>query len=245
MQDQLLFAIAPWLAALFCVLALTVRYVQGRRSSVPVETVARRRHEPADGLTRWWRYSIAILFLGHLLAVVFPGGLLLWNRQPLRLIVLESVGLIAGSLALACMAAPATRREWWTQRRYAQSPSDVVAATLVLLELVSGVALALGYRWASSWSGVTLTPYLHSLVGFRPSVVLVADMPFVVKLHVFCAFAILAVMPLSGLARTLVVAIRDLAYVTLAPVTFVRRPVWYARRGWTGRVRPPLGDEEM
>ena len=148
--------------------------------------------------------------------------------------------MIAGSVALVSLLATAVRRHWWAERRHALSPGDVIAATLILLELISGVALAVRYRWASSWSGVTLTPYLHSLVGLRPSVVLVAHMPFVVKLHVFCAFAILAVTPLTGLAGAVLVALLD-----MAPVMLVRRPVGYARRGWSARMRPPIGDGEI
>jgi nitrate reductase gamma subunit len=75
--------------------------------------------------------------------------------------------------------------------------------------------------------------------------VLVARMPFVVKLHVFCAFAILAVMPLTGLARMVVVAVRDLTYAAVTLVTLVWRPVWYARRIWAARIRPTIGDGEM
>ena len=244
MRDQLLFAIAPSLAALACLLTATMRYVQTRRSLEAAETTT-RADEPAVGLTAWWRYSIAVVFLGHVLGIGFPGSLLLWNRHPLRLIALESVGLIAGTIALASLIAMAVPRRWWTDRRYLQSSADVIMATLILLELVSGLALAVRYRWASSWSGVTLTPYLRSLVALKPSVVLVARMPFVVKLHVFCAFAILAVMPLTGLARMVVVALRDLTYAAVAPITLVWRPVWYARRIWAARIRPTIGDREM
>jgi nitrate reductase gamma subunit len=244
MRDQFLFAIAPWLAALCCLLTASVQYLGSRQTSESAETDTHWQG-PADGLTKWWRYSIAVVFLGHVLAVAFPGSLLLWNRQLLRLIVLESVGLIAGSVALVCVVALAVRRQWWRECRDPLGPADAIAATLILLDIISGLALAVRYRWASSWSGVTLTPYLHSLVGFKPSVVLIAHMPFVVKLHVFSAFAVLAVMPLTGLARTLVVALRQLAYVAVAPLALVWRPIWYARRVGAARVRPPIGGGEM
>lgn len=231
MRDQFLFAIAPRLAVLTCLLTAAVRYGRNRRAGEPAEATT-RWHEPAEGLRAWWRYSIAVVILGHVLAAASPGALLLWNREPLRLVVLESVGLIAGSIALVCVVATAVRR-----RRYMQSPVDVIATTLVLLELVSGVVLALRYRWASSWSVVTLTPYLYSLVGFRPSVVLLAHMPLVVKLHVFCAFAIVAAMPLTELARVVMVALRDVSRLMSAPVTPSRLPARYARRVWSARVR--------
>jgi nitrate reductase gamma subunit len=239
MRDQFLFAIAPRLAVLTCLLTAAVRYGRNRRAGEPAETTT-RWHEPAEDLRAWWRYSIAVVILGHVLAVASPGVLLLWNRQALRLVGLESVGLIAGSIALVCVVATVLRR-----RRYMQSPVDVIAATLVVLELVSGLVLAVRYRWASSWSVVTLTPYLYSLVAPRASVVLLAHMPFVVKLHVFCAFAIIAATPLTVLAGVVMVALRDLARLMTTPVTLSWLPVWYARRVWAARARPPIGDGEM
>jgi nitrate reductase gamma subunit len=235
MRDQIVFGVAPWIAAFSFLMTAAVRYVQSRGGE-PTET-ATGRMDATDGLSAWSRYSIALVCLGHVVAVAFPTALLLWNRDPLRLIALEAVGLIAAAVALVALIAAAIQRKWWTDLRYVQSPSDVVAATLILLEVISGIAIAVRYRWASSWSAVTLTPYLRTLVGFTPSTVLVAHMPFLVKLHLFSGFALFGVLPLTRLARSLALTLRDLVQVTVAPVTSVWRPAWYSREVGTRQIR--------
>jgi nitrate reductase gamma subunit len=240
MRDQLLFILTPWVAAVTSLVAAAIRYVQYRRGDQAIEPTTRS----TTGLSPWWQYSIAVVLLGHVLAIAFPDALLLWNRQLVRLIALESVGVIAAGVALVSCIGLAIQQKWWTDQRDLPSPFDVIAATLIVLQLVSGIAIAVRYRWASSWSAVTLTPYLHSLV-LKPSIVLVAHMPVVVKLHVFCAFALLGVMPLTRFARTFFAALRDLVRLTGAPVTVAWRPVWHGRRVEATRARRPFGDEEM
>jgi nitrate reductase gamma subunit len=215
MRDQLLFVVVPRLAALCCLVAILIGLTRGRGNAPqqpPAEPV-----EPGRGLFRLWRYAIAVVLAGHVLAFAFPGTVLLWDRQFPRLIVLESVGLAAGIVALVSLFLTSARH----LHRNASS-FDTIAATLLILQIVSGLTIAVRYRWASSWAEVTLTPYLQSLFGLRPSVVLVARMPFVVQMHVFCAFAILAIVPL-----TLVSPIASARHLGLSFAAVLRR--WRAR----------------
>jgi nitrate reductase gamma subunit len=197
-RDQILFVVVPRLAALCCLSALVIAYF-GRSHT-------RDRREPVAGerkfghsLSRWWRYSIGLVLVGHLVGIAFPGAVMLWDRQLARLVLLECLGVTAGSVALLSLLLIPIRRS-----PSSRSAFDIIAATLILLEVGSGLAVAVRYRWASSWAEVTLTPYVHSLLRFKPSVVLVAHMPFLVQLHVFCAFAILAVGPLTTTAGLLI-----------------------------------------
>lgn len=191
MRDELLYVVVPRLAALCCLFAVVMTCLVRRRPSERRKP-AGENDESSDALSRCWRYSIAVVLLGHVLALAFPGTVMLWDRQLLRLVLLECVGVTAGSVALLSLILSPARH--LRQRR---SSFDIVAATVIFLEVVSGLAVAVRYRWASSWAEVTLTPYLHSLLGLKPSVVLVARMPFLVQLHVFCAFAVLAITPLT------------------------------------------------
>jgi nitrate reductase gamma subunit len=205
MRDQFLFDVAPRLAVLSAVLALIVQCTRilGRRA---VGRVRDGAENPADGLTACWRVSMAVILLGHVVAFAIPGEVLVWDRQPLRLLVLESAGWLAGGLALGCFIGMAIRRRSFMASRDPASPLEAIASTLVLLEVVSGLAIATEYRWASSWSAVTLVPYVYSLTGARPSLLLVTSMPFLVKLHVFAAFAVVGVLPWTGLGREAVLA---------------------------------------
>jgi nitrate reductase gamma subunit len=198
MRDEILFVVVPRLAALCCLSALVMTYF-GRSGTSDRQESVLADSKFGQGLARWWRYSIGLVLVGHLVGLAFPGAVMLWDRQLARLVLLECLGVTAGSVALLSLLLIPIGRS-----RSSRSPFDIIAATLVLLEVGSGLAVAVRYRWASSWAEVTLTPYLHSLLGLKPSVVLVAHMPFLVQLHVFCAFTILAIGPLTTTAGFLI-----------------------------------------
>jgi nitrate reductase gamma subunit len=146
-------------------------------------------------------FAIAAL---HLLLLFAPNAVLRWNRQTPRLLMLEAVGFVAGVL---CSIASAGRlwRHLADRTDDERSLPTTVALTLVLVATLSGAALAAAYRWASSWSVVTLTPYVVSLLRLAPREELIAATPFIVRLHVFCAFPLVAVLVftwLGSLAQT-------------------------------------------
>jgi nitrate reductase gamma subunit len=227
-----LFVVTPYIAVLAAVPVGIVRYVlrrgQPEHASIEVTTGGRSGLMDAACCT-----AIALVALGHLLAFAFPDYVLLWNRQPSRLFVLEGLGVIAGSLALAGLLAtlmPALRA---SGQRGAPSLLDVIAGTLALIAVTSGIAIAVFYRWASIWSGVTLVPYLHSLLRLEPSTSLITRLPFLVRLHVFCAFDLLAVAPFSRPGLLLGARCDRVTRRTLAPVSHLIRPVWCAVQEWS------------
>lgn len=190
MSDDALFIVAPYVAAASLVVFSLVRFALLR------DWIAAARTQPSGVpvVHAIWRWAIAFVLLGHLLAIAFPGPILMWNRQPLRLLVLEGAGLLAGVAALLGLLAAALQRHSTSAR---VSPLQVIVTTLASVQVGSGIAVAVLYRWASSWSEVTLTPYVRSLLLTHPAVVLVADMPALVRLHVFCAFAVVAALPFT------------------------------------------------
>src|SRR5918911_1698885 len=157
MRDQLLFVVAPGLAALRCVTSLLMMYVTGRRGEARPP-----RSTPDDEagvvLPTWGRCAIGIVLIGHALAFAFPGTILRWDRQLLRLIVLESIGLTTATVALVSLFLTSVRH----LRRHPSSFASI-STTLLLLQVLSGLTIAVRYRWASSWAEVTLTPYVRSL----------------------------------------------------------------------------------
>jgi nitrate reductase gamma subunit len=208
MSDEFLFIVAPGLSlALLVSLSLCCALRrQPERGGEETERTA--------GARTIWRWAIAIVLAGHLLAFAFPAGVLAWNRQPLRLFILEGTGLAAGIVALFGLTTVLVRRA--LDNRDAPSPAEVVAGTFICIEVVSGLAVAVFYRWGSSWSVVTLGPYLLSLVRLEPAVRLVADMPFPVRLHVFCAFAVVASLPFTRLAGTVISSLTRRIHSTVA-----------------------------
>lgn len=236
MQDQLLFVVMPAAAVLVALSAGLVRYIRWHRQ--PAATRLRLTADESTGAAGIWRWAIAIVLLGHLLAFAFPASVLLWNRQPVRLLLLEGTGLLGGGLALAGFLAMLVKRVLANGGPGAHSVVQVVAGTLIAIEMISGLAIAILYRWASSWSGVTLVPYLLSLLHMQPAVALVASLPFLVRLHVVCAFALLAVAPFTGTVRFVFVPLDRVTAWIFAPVAALGRPAWSSLESWTaGRVR--------
>jgi hypothetical protein len=79
--------------------------------------------------------------------------------------------------------------------------------SLLFTTLLSGSLTAVLLRWGSEWGAATLAPYMLSLLRGRPAVVLAIGMPFLVRLHVFSAFASLAMFPATDAASVLVAAL--------------------------------------
>jgi nitrate reductase gamma subunit len=166
--------------------------------------------------------ALAVVALEHLLLLVAPQAVLRWNADVRRLFVLEAVGAVAGC---ACVAA--SLLALWRQLFSKTSDDTSIARTLNLsvasLMMVSGVAMALAYRWASSWSAVTLTPYVLSLSSTQPRVDLVASTPFLVRLHVLGAFASIALLPFADTFAAFAARVRR-SYGEIAALVSRARP---------------------
>jgi nitrate reductase gamma subunit len=206
MNRNLLFSAWPYIGAALFATGIAVRFALERKNATAVKEEMSEAWAVFRG-SWWWRVSVIALLLVHAGALLFPQTLLAWNRRPERLYVLEAFALTA---ALAALAGGATLL-WRHLGRSNRSPitelSDTVFIALLLVAICSGFLMAVLYRWASSWGALILTPYIVSLLHAKPAGELAAQMPFMVRLHVFSTFAAIAVLPLTRLAAFLVFAI--------------------------------------
>jgi len=151
-----------------------------------------------------WCLSLLVLLLAHVVEMLFPSKILLWDSVPLRLYALEGFAFVAGLLGLAGY----TVRVWRYLRRSGASviseTADAAFFALLFLGLLSGLLIAVLYRWGSSWGVVTLAPYVLSILRGEPAVEFVTRMPFLVRLHIFSAFAGLAVFPFTRMASLMI-----------------------------------------
>ncbi len=220
MRNQFLFVWAPRLALASAILALVVQGWKTARARIGIESDWEAEYRPQGGLAAAsWRLSIVLVAAGHVIATASPGLMLVWNREFGRLFALEFMGWFAGATAVGSFIVMAARQRYAPDGR-GSSPTGVIAATLVLVALVSGLASAVVYRWASYWSAVTLTPYLHSVLWTHASPALVASMPALVKLHVFSAFGSVALVPWTAASRELIAALVSRARAA------AMRPAW-------------------
>jgi nitrate reductase gamma subunit len=169
-----------------------------------------------------FHYGIVIVLLGHLAALLLPGGLRLWNAVPIRLYLLEATGLALGLWALIGLAVLLWRRLSEKRVQVVTTPMDVVILVLLLISVITGVLTASVYRFGSSWFTVVFTPYVWSVLILRPLVSLVAPLPWVIKLHVVNFFVLLAVFPFSRLI-----------HIATYPIGYLIRPwqivIWNRR----------------
>jgi len=170
-----------------------------------------------------------VVFLGHLVAFLLPEATLAWNSQPMRLIILEGTAFIFGLTVLIGLAALMYRRFTNPRIRAVTTPMDVGIELLLLAQVILGVWIALGYRWGSSWFAADLTPYLWSLVKFSPEAGAVFALPWVIKLHIVGAFAIVFMVPFTRLA-----------HVIVAPINYIVRPYQQVIWNWDRKaIRDP------
>jgi len=232
MRDYLLFAVAPYVAVLTFVLVCAVRYLARRNPSIRERRPGRQGDGPVPRIA--WRAALMVVAFGHLMAFVFPDYLLGWDRRLGRMIAVEVVGLIAGTVAASALFFALIRLLRAHRQQGTSSPFDVVAGTLGVVATISGVSVAVLYRWGSSWAEVTLAPYLRSLVRLDPTTALVTHLPFLVKLHVVCAFVLLAALAFSDLSRLVLAPMDRLARLVFEPLgdrARATRPALAARVG--------------
>jgi nitrate reductase gamma subunit len=217
MKTAFLFQTWPYAAVMAFVSGIAARYL-----GMPEPTSA-KRHWPLDTRDLFRRtavlqISLFLLLLGHLAGLLSPQRVLLWNSIPLRLYALEILGFGIGLSALGGWAFLTWRHLRRSETSIARQAADALFSSLLFTTLLSGSLTAILFRWGSSWGVITLTPYVVSLLRGRPTVELVAGLPFLVRLHVFSAFATLAALPATRLAPVLVVGVSRGLRLILSPV---------------------------
>ncbi len=221
--DLLLFGVLPFIVAVAFVPATVYRY-RARAftySSLSSQFLENQQH--------FWSLvpfhdGILVVLAGHLLAFLIPRQLLAWNSVPIRLYALEITGLIFGALSLIGLSAAMVRRFTTSKVRHVTTASDWVLFALLMLQIASGIAVAVFHPWGSSWFAAALTPYLWSLVKLNPNLTAVAALPLLVKFHIVNAYLVIGYFPFTRLVHVLVI---PNPYLWRRPqvVRWYRRPV--------------------
>ena len=176
-----------------------------------------------------FHFGILVVFLGHLIAFLFPGATLAWHSSAARLIADEVVIFTFGLAVLIGLRGLFIRRLLRPRIWVVTSRMDIVIELLLIAQVVLGLWIALGYRWGYYWFASDMSPYLWSIVKLNPQIDAIGAMPWVIKTHIVGAFLILGMIPFTRLVHFLV-----------APFHYIWRPyqrvVWYWDRA---RVRDP------
>ncbi len=222
------FAALPYIAAACLIVGMIIRY---RSTGYKVSSLSSQFLESKQ---LFWgavpfHWGIVVLFLGHLIAFLIPSAVLAWNGSPTRLIVLEVTGFTFGLSVLFGLGMLFYRRLTNVRLTMVTNRMDIALEIILLVQVILGLWIALGFRWGSSWFAADLSPYLWSLVLLSPKIDAVSAMPFVIQSHITLAFVIVLILPFTRLVHFLV-----------APFHYIKRP--YQRVIWTWdrkRVRDP------
>jgi nitrate reductase gamma subunit len=201
-RDLLLYGLYPYLAVALLVGGTAWRLIAaGRRGGLQA---AREWSAPLYHGSPAWRWGLGSALLGHAGAFLVPRWLLLWDRVPVRRILLEASGFTLGAMALTGLLLLI----WETRGR--RPLADFLLVLLLATSLASGLASAALYRWGSSWYAVSLLPWFASLLRLSPDVSLAAGLPWMVRLHVLSGLAAAAVLPFTRGVYALAGAALDL-----------------------------------
>jgi nitrate reductase gamma subunit len=218
----------PYAAIIVFVAGVAYRY---RQKGFTVSSLS---SQFLEGKTLFWgtvpfHIGILVVFLGHLTAFLFPRATLAWNTIPIRLIILEVTAFVFGLSVLVGLVSLMFRRLTNPRIRAVTTKTDIAIELLLLAQVVLGCWIALGFRWGASWFAADLSPYLWSLLTLTPETAAVFALPWVIKLHIVGAFAILFMVPFSRLVHFVV-----------APLHYIVRPYQQVLWNWDRKtIRDP------
>jgi nitrate reductase gamma subunit len=213
------FVVFPYISIAVFLVGTIYRYT---RMGFKVTSLSAQFLEGKQGFwgTVPFHWGILMVFLGHLVAFLFPTSVLTWNADPARLIIHEGLGFTFAIAVFVGLAALILRRLTNARLKVVTTRMDLFIEFVLLLQVFLGCWIALGYRWGSSWFAADLSPYLWSLIKLNPQPEAVMAMPLVIRAHVVCAFSIMLVFPFTRLVHLLV-----------APLHYILRPyqvvIWY------------------
>jgi nitrate reductase gamma subunit len=225
--DLFLFAVLPYAVFLSFFIFTIHRY------RAETFTYSSLSSQFLENRTHFWglaplHFGLIVVLAGHVVAFLIPRQILLWNSKPLRLYILEVTALVFGLLAVIGLAGAIARRVSDPKVRIVTSVLDWVMEGLLLLQVASGVYVAVFHPWGSSWFASTATPYLLSLLKFSPDVSFVMALPFAVKLHIVGFYLLIGLFPFTRLVHILVI-----------PNPYLWRKPQVVR--WYGRAGSPAG----
>lgn len=224
-MDTFLFVAFPYLALVLAIGGGVYRFYSRRfsYSSLSSQLLESRR-------LFWgsvpWHYGITLILLAHLLAALFPqaAAAILGNR--IRLLVLELTGISLAFFALFGIVILIIRRLPADSKvRAVTSIMDGVLLFFLLIQVVTGIIIALFDRWGSLWYLKTAVPWFWSLILLHPDPRTVAFLPPFVKFHFVWGFAVILLFPFSRLV-----------HLVKFPLHYLWRPyqvvIWNRKSEW-------------
>jgi len=154
-----------------------------------------------------FHWGLLVIFFGHLIAFLIPKAVILWNGHPVRLLILEISSLAFAISALVGLILLIKRRFSNKRVMVVTNNMDTLVYVILLIQIVSGISIALFARWGSTWFASSLTPYLRSIFTFDPQIGVASAMPWYAQIHIVSAFLIIGIIPFTRFMHFLVAPI--------------------------------------
>lgn len=221
MADFFLFGIFPYVALVVAVGGAIWRYTRNQFTFSSLSSQFLEGRQLFWGSVAW-HYGIIAILIGHFIGIFFPSGVKAFNSVPVRLYLLEGTALALGLLLLVGLTLLIVRRGVNPRIRTMTSPMDITLLAFLAFQVLTGVGIAIFYRWGSAWFVDTAAPYFWSLAKLSPQVEYMASLPLLVKIHAASAFTLVALIPFTRLVHMLAI-----------PIGYLWRPyqrvMWYSR----------------
>jgi len=222
-MDTFWFIAFPYLALVLAIGVGIYRYYTNRYSYSSLSSQLLENRKLFWGSVPW-HYGITLILLAHLFAGLFPSaaGWILGGR--IRLLVLELTGIALALFALFGLIVLIIRRlPMNSLARRVTSYMDGILLGFFLIQVVTGLGIAVFERWGSLWYLKTAVPWFWSLVKFHPEMSTVATLPGFVKVHFVIGFALILLFPFTRLV-----------HLIMFPIYYLWRPyqvvIWNRRR---------------
>jgi nitrate reductase gamma subunit len=203
-MDYLLFVVFPYTCLAIFLIGSIYRYKNRAFtvSSLSSQFLEGKKLFLGSQLFHW---GLFILFFGHLIAFLFPASVLLWNGNPIRLLILEITAFVFGLSAFFGLMLLIYRRLTERRVQMVTNKMDFVVYIVLLVQIISGLVVAYTNRWGSAWFAAFLTPYLRSIFVFDPQIDAIASVTSLsLKIHVVAAFSLIGIIPFTRFMHFLV-----------------------------------------
>ena len=202
--DILMWAVFPYVALILFFVVTIQRY---RKQSFSYSSLSSQFLENKE---HFWsvvpfHYGILVVLAGHVVAFLVPRSILWWNSHPARLYILEISALIFGILTLVGLVSLIVRRIRHERLQPVTTLADWILYGLLLMQVATGISVAVVHSWGSSWFASSLSPYLWSIVKLNPDITYVTPLPHLVKWHIFGNWMLIAFFPFTRLVHVLVI----------------------------------------
>jgi len=201
--SPLLFAVLPYAVFLVFFVFTIHRYRSASFTYSSLSSQFLENREHFWGIAPF-HFGIIAILSGHMIAFLIPREILWWNSRPLRLYVLEITGLTFALLALLGLLGAIHRRLAYPKVSAVTTFADWVVDGLLLIQIVSGIYIAITYAWGSSWFAASMAPYLRSLLFFSPDISYLATLPWIIKFHLLNFYLLIGIFPFTRLVHILV-----------------------------------------